>query len=119
MEQILEQYIATFKKYAVFEGRAGRRETWTFLLVNMGITLVLSAVDGMLGMLLGALSWLFSLIVLLPSLGVGVRRLHDTGRSGWWVLVSFVPFVGWLVLLYFYIQEGQPGQNEFGAPPSS
>jgi len=117
VEQILEQYVATFKKYAVFEGRAGRRELWTFLLINLAVGLILGAVDGLLGLLLGAFSWVFSLVVLLPGIGVAVRRLHDTGRSGWWLLVSFIPFVGWLVLIYFYLQESQPGQNEHGPQP--
>jgi uncharacterized membrane protein YhaH (DUF805 family) len=62
---------------------------------------------------------LYSLAVLVPSIAVAVRRLHDTGRSGWWLLIAFVPLIGGLVLLVFYVQDSQPGSNPFGANPKS
>ena len=89
-----------FKKYATFEGRASRSEYWWFFL----FTVLGSAAAGIIGQ---AFSGLFSLAVLLPSLAVGARRLHDTDRSGWFLLLWFIPLIGWIVLVIFAIQEGK------------
>jgi uncharacterized membrane protein YhaH (DUF805 family) len=105
-------YVAVLKKYAVFEGRAARTEYWMFVLFNLIVSVVLSIVDRMIG--IHALGVLYSLAVLLPSIGVGIRRLHDTDRSGWWLLIALVPFVGWIVLLYFVVQDSTPGDNQYG-----
>lgn len=112
----MEWYVAVLKKYFVFEGRARRKEYWYFTLFNLIVSLLLGAVDGMLGSG-GLLGGIYALAVLLPSLGVGVRRLHDTGRSGWWLLIVLVPFIGWLALLFFAVQDSQPGINRFGPNP--
>ncbi len=107
------------EKYATFSGRARRSELWWFALFNLVVSLVLSFVDGILFGWAGAsiLSGLFSLAVLIPSIAVGARRLHDIGRSGWWQLVAFIPIIGLLLLLYWYIQPSQDGSNEFGPNP--
>jgi len=114
-------YMKVLKQYADFNGRARRTELWMFVLFNAIISLVLAFVDVSLGLTkatggIGPLSSLYSLAVLVPSIAVGVRRLHDTGRSGLFLLLAFIPCVG-LVLLVFYVQEGEKGRNRFGADP--
>lgn len=115
-----QQAIATcFSKYAVFEGRARRSEYWWFFLFN----LLMQGATGLLDAALfggesgGLLNGLYSLAVLLPGLGVGARRLHDTNHSGWWLLVSLVPLVGFLVLLIWLTRPGDAGPNRFGPAP--
>lgn len=95
-----------FKKYATFSGRANRSEYWFFCLFTC-----------LLNLLLG---WLFipALITLLPSLAVGVRRLHDTGKSGWWLCISFLPFIGAIWLIVLLCQPSQEEDNEYGANPN-
>ena len=109
-------YLTVLKRYTVFTGRAARTEFWMFALFNFIVSIVLGVVDNVLG--LGTLlAALYSLAVLLPSIGVGIRRLHDTGRSGWWLLISLVPLIGAIVLLVFTIQDSQPGDNQYGPNP--
>lgn len=95
-----------FLKYAVFKGRASRSEYWWFTLFYF----LSGVVAGIIPILL--IFWLIGLLV--PALAVAVRRLHDTGRSGWWYLISFVPIVGFLVLIYFLVQPSQAEQNQYG-----
>ena len=95
-----------------------------FTLVNGIISVVLAAVDGVLnlnsGLLdIGLLNGLYSLAVLLPSLGVGVRRLHDTGRSGWWLLIGIIPLIGWIVLTVFLATDGERQPNAYGPDPKA
>jgi len=114
-------FIAVLKKYATFSGRACRSEYWYYVLFYLLISIVLSLMDGILGSARheggGLLSGLFALGTLLPTIGVGVRRLHDIGRSGWWLLVGFVPLVGGLVLLWFAGKDSDPGDNAYGPNP--
>jgi len=115
-------YIEVLKKYAVFSGRARRKEYWFFVLFNVLISIVLGFIDGLIGTYnpetgFGILSGVYTLAIILPSIAVGVRRLHDTGRSGWWLLVSFVPVIGALVLLYFLVQDSKAGDNQYGPWP--
>lgn len=117
-------YLDVLKKYAEFSGRARRKEYWMFVLFNVIISIVLTIVDGVLGTFsaqagTGLLSGIYGLGVLLPSIGVGIRRLHDTDHSGWWLLIAFVPCVGVFVLLYFLVIEGTPGSNQFGPNPKA
>jgi len=106
-------YTHVWKNYAVFSGRAGRAEYWHFYLWNTIISFVLAGVDVLLmlatGTGMGALSGLYMLAVLIPSLAVTTRRLHDTNRSGWWIWFSFVPLIGVITLLVFLAQESKPG----------
>ena len=104
------------QKYASFSGRARRTEYWMFFLVYFVIALVIGVVEGLLS-IGGYLTGIFALGHLLPSLGVTVRRLHDTGRSGWWILLSFIPIIGALVLLYFMVISGEPQDNACGPNP--
>ena len=103
------------KKYFCFEGRADRAEFWMWVLVCFVINIVLGIVDGIIGIRI--LSGLFALAVLLPWLGVAARRLHDTGRSGWLLLLGLIPVVGGIILLVFCILEGQKGANAYGPDP--
>jgi uncharacterized membrane protein YhaH (DUF805 family) len=123
------------KQYVDFHGRARRQEYWMFTLFSVIISIVLGVIDNLLGTgsfstssgggeigvaagmgLLGGIYWL---AVLLPSLAVSVRRLHDTDRSGWWLLIALVPLVGAIVLLVFCALEGTRGPNRYGEDPKS
>lgn len=115
-------YLSVLKNYATFSGRARRKEYWMFTLFNFIIYIVLTILDGALGLVnyetgFGVLSGLYTLAVLIPGLAVLVRRLHDTNRSGWWVLISFVPLIGLIVLLVFACLDSQKGNNKYGAYP--
>jgi len=115
-------YIEVLKKYAVFSGRARRKEYWFFNLFNLIIAIVLAFVDTMAGTMnpatgMGLLGLVYSLAVLLPGIAVTIRRLHDTDRSGWWLLIIFVPIIGAIVLLVFMILDSTTGQNRFGPNP--
>ncbi|MBR2939831.1 MAG: DUF805 domain-containing protein [Kiritimatiellae bacterium] len=109
-------YLGCWKKYAEFSGRARRQEFWMFLLFNSLAGVVLGVVDGILGTN-GGLGGLYSLAVLIPFLAVSVRRLHDTDRSGWWILVNIIPLIGAIILLVFLCSDSKPGENRFGANP--
>ena len=114
-----QQAIETcFRKYATFSGRAARPEFWWFVLFLFLATSSLGMLDSALlpadTTLLAPLFWLATL---LPRLAVSVRRLHDIGKSGWWLLLALIPVLGFLVLLYFCVQPGEPGENEYGPPP--
>ncbi|MFF9360870.1 MULTISPECIES: DUF805 domain-containing protein [Streptomyces] len=108
-------YVDVLKKYAVFSGRARRQEYWMFFLFNLIITIVLAIVDAALDT--QVLQLVYGLAVLIPGLAVAVRRLHDTGRSGWWILISLIPLVGFIILLVFLASEGKPEANEYGPNP--
>ncbi|MDP5291999.1 DUF805 domain-containing protein [Oceanimonas sp. CHS3-5] len=115
-------YLEVLKKYAVFEGRSRRKEYWMFILFTTLISLFLAFFDGMIGLFseemgIGVLGGIYTLLVLLPSLAVTVRRLHDIGRSGWWVLMAFIPLVGVLVLFVFMLLDSKPGENQYGNNP--
>lgn len=110
-------YIGVLKNYALFSGRARRKEYWMFLLINTIICMVLGVIQTVIGMESPYISMIYGLAILLPSLAVGVRRLHDTERSGWWLLISMIPVVGSIVLIVFFCQNGTAGNNRFGADP--
>ncbi|MFJ1808329.1 MULTISPECIES: DUF805 domain-containing protein [unclassified Streptomyces] len=108
-------YLDVLKKYAVFGGRARRQEYWMFTLFSVIISIVLAIIDAVIGS--SILGIVYSLAVLLPSLGVAVRRLHDTSRSGWWILIALIPLVGAIVLLVFLASEGKQEPNQYGPNP--
>lgn len=114
--------MAVKQKYADFSGRARRSEYWYFILVYMLILIALSIVDVVMGWFstdagVGVLSGIYTLALLIPSLSVAVRRLHDTDRSGWWLLIGLIPLIGGIVLLVFFVQDSQAGTNRFGPNP--
>ena len=112
----MDWYLEVLRKYAVFSGRARRKEYWMFWLVNFIIELLLGMLDVSMGTL-GLLSGIYSLFIFIPGLAVTVRRLHDTNRSGWWMLINVVPLVGWIFFLIFMIQDSIPGPNNYGPNP--
>lgn len=109
-------YVGVLKKYAVFTGRAQRSEYWFFVLFNFIITFVLGFVEGLVGGP-GIVSLIYSLAVLIPSIAVSVRRLHDSDRTGWWLLIALIPLIGAIILIIFMVLESTPGQNRFGPNP--
>jgi uncharacterized membrane protein YhaH (DUF805 family) len=113
----MEWYLKVLRQYVDFAGRARRKEYWMFTLVNVIIALVLAILDNVLTT--GILGLVYSLAVLLPSLAVGVRRLHDTGRSGWWLLISLIPLIGAIVLVVFFATDGEPQPNAYGPDPKA
>lgn len=124
---MIEYYKAVLNKYADFTGRARRSEYWFFVLGNLIIYIGLAVIGGLLGGITGseegaivpiALIGIFVLAILIPSIAVGVRRLHDTGKSGWWYLISLVPF-GSIVLLVFFCMDSEPGANQWGPNPKT
>ena len=112
----MNYYIGCFKRYADFSGRARRKEYWLFALFNAIACFIVEFVDGLL-CLCGLLAGLYSLAVLVPSLAVTARRLHDTNRSGWWMLICLVPVIGGIWLLVLLVLDSQIGSNRFGANP--
>lgn len=122
----MKWYVKVLKQYADFEGRARRKEYWMFFLINFIISMAIGFVSGFIGGMSGDPSMasitmlppmLYSLGVLLPSIAVGVRRLHDTNRSGWWLLIGLVPLIGAIVLIVFFVQDSQAGSNQYGENP--
>lgn len=115
-------YLKALKKYADFTGRARRKEYWFFALFNIIFSVILGIIDGVIGTVtpeagIGLLGGIYTLAVILPGLSVTVRRLHDTDRRGWWLLIALIPVIGGIVLLVFMVEDGTPGKNSFGANP--
>lgn len=108
-------YVDVLKNYTGFSGRARRTEFWMFVLFNIIISIVLLVIG--LVLKFPFLGLIYSLAILLPSLAVSVRRLHDTGKSGWWLFISLVPFVGGIILIIFNATEGTRGDNQYGPDP--
>jgi uncharacterized membrane protein YhaH (DUF805 family) len=123
----MEWYLAVLKKYATFSGRARRKEFWMFALFNFIIALVFSILSTIINQSSGAaagssnifsvISGLYSLAVLIPGLAVAVRRLHDTGRSGWNYFLGLIPLVGAIILIVYFCQDSQAGENQYGPNP--
>lgn len=124
------QYQVTFSEaiqralnnYCNFNGRASRSEYWWFCLfvglVNWGLSIIGVICFGIDSALSSIFTWLWSLAILLPSLGLGVRRLHDTGRSGWNLCWSFLPLIGAIILIVYFCQDSQMFDNEYGPVPN-
>lgn len=117
-------YFEVLKKYAVFEGRARRKEYWFFALFNAIIMIVLGIIDRVIGTYdvhssVGLLSGIYALAVLIPSIAVAVRRLHDTSRTGWWILIGLIPVIGAIVLFIFTLLDGKPEENAYGVSPKA
>lgn len=123
----MQWYIDVLKKYAVFSGRARRKEYWMFVLFNVIASIIVGILDRILGLDFGSgstssggwLSSLYSLAVLLPTIGVAIRRMHDTNRSGWWILINLIPCIGWIWFIVLAAQEGTAGDNQHGPDPKA
>jgi uncharacterized membrane protein YhaH (DUF805 family) len=111
-------YLKVLKQYADFSGRARRKEYWMFFLFNLIFTAVLSVLDILITLAVGAgfLYILYALAVFIPSLAVLVRRLHDTGKSGWWIFITLIPLIGW-IWLFVLLCADSDADNEYGKNP--
>jgi uncharacterized membrane protein YhaH (DUF805 family) len=113
--------MAPLKKYADFNGRARRKEYWWFSVFCMLISTVLGFIEGFMGVAPNSeysiFAGIFCLAILVPSLAVTVRRLHDIGRRGWWMLIALVPIVGAIVLFAYLVKDSVPGRNLYGPNP--
>ncbi|MCV3263932.1 DUF805 domain-containing protein [Vibrio harveyi] len=120
---MFDWYYRVILNYSNFSGRARRQEyVWYFTLVNVLVNLVMGIIDRVIGSVMqmdnfGFFGVIYALFIMIPSIAVTVRRLHDSGRTGWWALIAFVPIIGVLVLLYFLIQDSEEGSNQYGANP--
>jgi len=117
---LLQNYIDVLKKYFVFTGRSSRKEFWFFLLVNAVVGIVFSILGRIpiLGILIRIAYFLFGLAILVPSVTVGIRRLHDTNKTGWLMLICLVPIAGAIAFLVLCALEGTLGENQYGSVPS-
>lgn len=118
----MEWYLKVLRQYSDFNGRARRKEYWMFVLFNMIFAFIAIVLDNLMGLTIGEIGYgplygLYALIVLIPGLAVGVRRLHDTGKSGWMMLLVFIPLIGGIWLLVLMIMEGDQGDNQYGPNP--
>ncbi len=130
----MKWYIAVLKKYLVFNGRASRSEYWYFVLFNIIVSAILTAIDIAIGsgtaetamsadagasvsVNAGVLSLVYALAVFLPGLGVTIRRLHDTDHSGWWIFINLIPLIGGIIFLIFLVKDSTEGDNRFGPSP--
>ena len=120
---MFDWYRVVLSKYADFSGRSRRAEYWYFVLVNLFINIGLAIGDEMFGLViapnLGLLGLVYGLAVFIPSIAVLARRLHDTGRSGWWWLIALIPFVGAIILLVFLAEDSEPQGNQYGPNPKT
>ncbi|GAA1702367.1 DUF805 domain-containing protein [Kribbella sp. NPDC056951] len=119
------------KRYAQFSGRARRKEFWMFALISFVISIILGILDQLLGLDFksgsgstavrsgGWLETIFGLAVLIPTIAVAVRRMHDKNRSGWWVLIWLIPCIGWIWFIVWQAQEGDAGDNQYGPDPKA
>lgn len=117
----MDWYINVLRNYVGFGGRARHKEFWMFMLVNIIFAFVLGVLDKMLGWQRaggeGVLTTIYAILVFLPSWAVQFRRLHDTDRTAWWLVLLLIPVIGWLVIILFSCQDGTPGENRFGPDP--
>ena len=111
----MEWYLKVLRQYADFDGRARRTEYWMFTLINQLISLSLSALQYLLDVsLFGIISSIYSIAVLIPTIAVAIRRLHDIGKSGWFLLLAVIPIIGAIWLLVLFVTDGNPHENEYG-----
>jgi uncharacterized membrane protein YhaH (DUF805 family) len=135
-----ESIRTVFGKYATFSGRARRSELWWWVLFVIIVSAVLAVIDTLLGWRFGSttvtttvngvttnspgpkaggvLESIWALVILLPGISVAVRRLHDTGKSGWWWWLNIICCIGGLILLIFYVQKSDPIENKYGPVPA-
>lgn len=124
----MKWYFQALRKYAVFRGRAGRKEWWMFGLIYLAVLFALKGIDILVGTFdsdsglglmrgFGVLSGLYVIGTIIPTIAVSVRRLHDTNRSGWWYFIIFIPLFGIAQLLLWMAQKGRSDDNRYGAPP--
>ena len=106
--------LVVLERYAKFDGRAGRKEFWFFVLANVAIYIAL-LILAQISTVFIVLYFLYAIAVIVPNIAVGIRRLHDTDKSGWFLLISLVPIIGGIILLVFFATAGTDGPNQYGA----
>ena len=131
---MIDWVLEVFSKYAVFDGRARRKEYWYWYLFNFLISIFFVVISfvitppygtdtdngiGWFGIFIYVLVIIYSLGVFIPNLAVTVRRLHDTNRSGWWYFISLIPFIGGIIFLIYLIEDSTPGDNQYGPNPKT
>jgi uncharacterized membrane protein YhaH (DUF805 family) len=118
----MEAVQSCLRQYVGFTGRARRSEYWWFVLFGLIVSIVADLIDAMLGTMsdtnVGVFGAIAGLALLLPSIAVAIRRLHDTSRTGWWILIGLIPIVGWIILIVFYVQDSHP-DNKYGSSPKA
>ena len=119
---IMEWYLKVINNYRNFDGRARRKEYWMFVLINLMFSLVAAFLDRIFGIAwadvgYGPLNFIYGLILFIPSLAVLIRRLHDIGKSGWMLLIAFIPLIGVFWLLFLLVTDSSPGENQYGNNP--
>ena len=115
-------YFEVWKKFATFSGRARRAEYWYFVLFNIIAAFIFGFIDGYTGNFnpeigFGPLGGLYTLAAIIPGFAVGIRRLHDVGKSGWWLLIGIIPLIGWIWIFVLIVTEGDSEQNQYGPNP--
>ncbi|SFQ66912.1 DUF805 domain-containing protein [Hymenobacter arizonensis] len=120
----MQQYLQALRNYAVFTGRARRKEYWMFVLFNMLFAFAAAIADNIIGFSIGGLGYgyiymLYTLAMIVPGISIGVRRLHDVGKSGWFMLILFIPLIGAIWLLVLACTEGTQGDSEYGPDPKA
>ena len=118
----MEYYIKALKQYVDFKGRARRKEYWMFFLFNMIFAIIAMVLDNVLGLAnpmvgYGAIYGIYALATFLPGLALGVRRLHDVGKSGWMMFIALIPLIGAIWLIVLICTNGESGDNKYGADP--
>lgn len=119
----MQWYLKVLKQWSDFKGRARRKEYWMFTLFNIIFFIIAAILDNILGLKFmpeipyGYIYLLYTLFIIVPSLAVAVRRLHDVGKSGWFYLIAFIPIIGAIWLLVLFVTDGKPGENQWGMNP--
>ncbi|EKD94059.1 MAG: protein of unknown function DUF805 [uncultured bacterium] len=113
----MDYFLAALKKYAVFSGRAQRAEYWYFVLFNAIFSIAVGIIADVVGDTTGLLSIGYALAMLIPGLAVSVRRLHDIGKSGWFILIGLIPLIGAIWLIVWMVRDSDPGANAYGPNP--
>jgi len=120
----VNEYLGVLKKYATFSGRARRKEFWMFVLFTFVVEIVLAIIDAIIGTYntalgIGLLSGLFYLAILVPSIALNTRRLHDIGKSGWFQLLFIIPIVGFILWIIWMVRDSDDGVNKYGPSPKA
>jgi uncharacterized membrane protein YhaH (DUF805 family) len=110
-------YLDAWKKFATFSGRSRRKEFWIFWLVNSAVSYLLQLITGNLGLAGTIILGVFGLAILIPSLAVAIRRMHDIGKSGWWLCVNMIPLAGSIWYIVLAAKDSEPGSNQWGVCP--
>ena len=113
----MNYYFEVLKKYAVFKGRARRSEFWYYTLFYIIVSIILSIISSMMGDKKGIIGIVYSLGLFIPGLAVGVRRLHDIGKSGWMILINLIPLIGFIWFIVLATKDSDPLENKYGPNP--